>query len=81
LLQNKDWVAFSPIGRTANLMHLLVTLNTQDTSTAWVLRCRGNMVFLKDSTSYKKHDRYKKTLKEKIEEVNMLFENRFTTFI
>jgi hypothetical protein len=38
--------------------------------------------FLKDSTSYKKHDRYKKTLEEKIEEkVNMLFENRFMTFI
>jgi hypothetical protein len=36
----------------------------------------------KDSTSYKKHDRYKKTLEEKIEEkVNMLFENRFMTFI
>jgi hypothetical protein len=34
--------------------------------------------FLKDSTSYKKHDRYKKTLKEK---VNMLFENRFMPFI
>jgi hypothetical protein len=31
---------------------------------------------------YKKHDRYKKTLKEKIEEkVNTLFENRFMTFI
>jgi hypothetical protein len=38
--------------------------------------------FLKDSTSYKKRDRYKKTLEEKIEEkVNMLFENRFMTFI
>jgi hypothetical protein len=38
--------------------------------------------FLKDSTSYKKCDRYKKTLEEKIEEkVNMLFENRFMTFI
>jgi hypothetical protein len=37
--------------------------------------------FLKDSTSYKKHDRYKKTLKEKIEDkVNMLFENRFMAF-
>jgi hypothetical protein len=36
--------------------------------------------FLKDSTSYKKHDRYKKTLEEKIEEeVNILFENRFMT--
>jgi hypothetical protein len=34
--------------------------------------------FLKDSTSYKKHDRYKKTLEEK---VNMLFENRFMVFI
>jgi hypothetical protein len=34
--------------------------------------------FLKDSTSYKKHDRYKKTLEEK---VNMLFENRFMAFI
>jgi hypothetical protein len=32
--------------------------------------------FLKNSTSYKKHDRYKKTLEEKIEEkVNTLFEN------
>jgi hypothetical protein len=38
--------------------------------------------FLKDSTSYNKHDRYKKTLEEKIEEkVNMLFENRFMAFI
>jgi hypothetical protein len=34
--------------------------------------------FLKDSTSYKKHDRYKKTLEEK---VNKLFENRFMMFI
>jgi hypothetical protein len=39
------------------------------------------MVFLKDSTSYKKHDRYKKTIEEKIEEVNTLFENRFMAFI
>jgi hypothetical protein len=38
--------------------------------------------FLKDSTNYKKCDRYKKTLEEKIEEkVNTLFENRFMTFI
>jgi NAD-specific glutamate dehydrogenase len=38
--------------------------------------------FMKDSTSYKKRDRYKKTLEEKIEEkVNMLFENRFMAFI
>jgi hypothetical protein len=38
--------------------------------------------FLKDSTSYKKRDRYKKALEEKIEEkVNMLFENRLMTFI
>jgi hypothetical protein len=38
--------------------------------------------FLKDSTSYKKRDRYMKTLEEKIEEkVNTLFENRFMTFI
>jgi hypothetical protein len=38
--------------------------------------------FPKDSTSYKKHDRYKKTLKVKIEEkVNVLFENRFMAFI
>jgi hypothetical protein len=38
--------------------------------------------FLKHSTSYKKHHRYKKTLEEKIEEkVNMLFENRFMAFI
>jgi hypothetical protein len=38
--------------------------------------------FLKDSTSYKKCDRYKKTLEEKIEEkVNTLFENRFMMFI
>jgi hypothetical protein len=34
--------------------------------------------FPKDSTSYKKRDRYKKTLKQK---VNMLFENRFMAFI
>jgi hypothetical protein len=34
--------------------------------------------FLKDSTSYKKRDRYKKTLEEK---VNTLFENRFMVFI
>jgi hypothetical protein len=38
--------------------------------------------FLKKSTSYKKCDRYKKTLEEKIEEkVNTLFENRFMMFI
>jgi hypothetical protein len=38
--------------------------------------------FLKDSTSYKKHDKYKKTLEEKIEEkVNMLYKNRFMAFI
>jgi hypothetical protein len=38
--------------------------------------------FLKDSTSYKKCDRYKKTLEEKIEEkVNTLFDNRFMVFI
>jgi hypothetical protein len=38
--------------------------------------------FPKDSTSYKKRDRYKKSLKEKIEDkVNMLFENRFMSFI
>jgi hypothetical protein len=38
--------------------------------------------FPKDSTSYKKHDRYKKTLEEKIEEkANTLFENKFMTFI
>jgi hypothetical protein len=38
--------------------------------------------FLKDSASYKKHDRYKKSLEEKIKDkVKMLFENRFMTFI
>jgi CRISPR/Cas system-associated exonuclease Cas4 (RecB family) len=38
--------------------------------------------FPKNSTSYKKHDRYKKTLEEKIEDkVNTLFENRFMAFI
>jgi hypothetical protein len=38
--------------------------------------------FLKDSTSYKKRDRYKKTLKKKIEEkVNTLFANKFMEFI
>jgi hypothetical protein len=38
--------------------------------------------FPKDSTGYKKCDRYKKTLEEKIEEkVNTLFENRFMAFI
>jgi hypothetical protein len=38
--------------------------------------------FSKDSTSYKKRGRYRKTLEEKIEEnVNTLFENRFMTFI
>jgi hypothetical protein len=38
--------------------------------------------FSEDSTNYKKCDRYKKTLKEKIEEkVNTLFENRFMAFI
>jgi hypothetical protein len=38
--------------------------------------------FLKDSTSYKKRDRCKKTLEEKIEEkVNMLFKIRFMTSI
>jgi hypothetical protein len=38
--------------------------------------------FLKDSTSYKKRDRYKKSLEEKIEDkVNVPFENRFVAFI
>jgi hypothetical protein len=38
--------------------------------------------FSKDSTIYKKRDRYKKTLEEKIEEkVNTLFENKFMAFI
>jgi predicted house-cleaning noncanonical NTP pyrophosphatase (MazG superfamily) len=38
--------------------------------------------FPKDSTNYKKRDRYKKTLEEKIEEkVNTFFENRFMAFI
>jgi hypothetical protein len=38
--------------------------------------------FSKDSTSYKKRDRYKKTFEEKIEEkVNMLYENRFMAFL
>jgi hypothetical protein len=38
--------------------------------------------FQKDSTCYKKHDRYEKTLEEKIEEkVNTLFDNRFMTVI
>jgi hypothetical protein len=38
--------------------------------------------FSKDSTGYKKHVRYKKTLEEKIEEkVNTFFENRFMAFI
>jgi hypothetical protein len=38
--------------------------------------------FLKDSTSYKKRNMYKKSLEEKIEDkVNMLFENRFMSFI
>jgi hypothetical protein len=38
--------------------------------------------FLKDPTSYKKRDRYKKTLEEKNEEkINTLFGNRFMTFI
>jgi hypothetical protein len=38
--------------------------------------------FPKDSTSYNKHDRYKKSLQEKIEDkFNMPFENRFMAFI
>jgi hypothetical protein len=38
--------------------------------------------FLKDSTGYKKYDRYKKSLEEKIEDkVNVLFKNRFMAFI
>jgi hypothetical protein len=38
--------------------------------------------FPKDSTSYKKRDRYKKSLEEKIEDkVNTLFENRFKAVI
>jgi hypothetical protein len=38
--------------------------------------------FSKDSTSYKKRDRYKKSLEEKIKDkVNMLFKNRFMAFI
>jgi hypothetical protein len=38
--------------------------------------------FLKDSSIYKKHDRYKKSLEENIEDkVNTLFENMFMVFI
>jgi hypothetical protein len=38
--------------------------------------------FSKDSTNYKKCDRYKKTLEEKIEDkVSTLFENKFMPFI
>jgi hypothetical protein len=48
LMQNKDWVSFSPIGKTTNLKKLSVTLNTQDASMVLVLRWHGNMVFLKD---------------------------------
>jgi hypothetical protein len=47
LLQNIDWVSFSLIGRMSNLMQLSVTLNTQDTYVALVLRCCENMVFQK----------------------------------
>jgi hypothetical protein len=82
LLQNKYWVSFSPIGRTTNLRKLSVTLNTQDASPALVLICHGKHGFSKDSTRYKKCDRYKKSLEEKIEDkVNTLFENRFMAFI
>jgi hypothetical protein len=45
LLQNKDWVSFSPTGRMTNLMQLSVTLNTHDASAVLVLRCLGNTVF------------------------------------
>jgi ribosomal protein L29 len=38
--------------------------------------------FSKDSTNYRKHDMYKKTIEEKIEEkVKMLFEYRFMPFM
>jgi hypothetical protein len=42
---------------------------------SWLLWKHG---FLTDSTSYKKRDRYKKTLEEK---VNMIFEKRFMAFV
>jgi hypothetical protein len=81
LLQNKDWVSFShrkndqlkeALGNPEHIGHI---------------RGVGSQMpwkhgFLKDSTSYKKRDRYKKTLEEKIEEkVNTPFENMFMTFI
>jgi hypothetical protein len=44
-----------------------------------VLRCRGNKVF---QTSYKKRDRYKKSLEDKNKDkLNTLFENIFMAFI
>jgi hypothetical protein len=71
LLQNKDWVSFSPMGKMTNLRKLSV-----GSQMPW------KQGFLKDSTSYKKCDRYKKSLEEKIEDkVNMLLKNRFMTFI
>jgi hypothetical protein len=82
LLQNNDWVSFSPIRKNDQLKEALD--NPEHTGH---IRGVGSQMswkhgFLKDSTIYKKHDRYKKTLEEKIEEkVNTLFENKFRTFI
>jgi hypothetical protein len=82
LLPNKEWVSFSPIGRTPNLIQLSVNPEHTGCIHGAGSRMSWKHGFLKDSTSYKKHDGYKKTLEEKIEEKETtLFENKFMTFI
>jgi hypothetical protein len=66
LLQNKDWVSFSLLGRTTNLMQLSVTSNTQDALAALVLRCCGNMVFEKTLPATRSMIGTKKHLKRRL---------------
>jgi hypothetical protein len=81
LLQNKDCLFQSDrendhfkeaLGTSEHIGHI----HSVDSQMSW------KHGFPKDTASYKKCDKYKKTLEEKIEEkVNTLFENRFMAFI
>jgi hypothetical protein len=60
------------------LVELSATLNTQDAFMASLLNCRGKLVFPNDAWSYKKCDRYKRNLKEKM---NTIFETKFRLYM
>jgi hypothetical protein len=63
-------------------VELSATLNTLDAFVASLLRCRGKLVFPNDAWSYKKRDRYKRNLKDAIEEkMNTMFETKFRSYM